>query len=941
VLTVNEVTSRSRAKDYYSAGDYYQETIGNWGGQLAAEWGLTGQVTQDPFNALVDGRHPVTGRRLTAGRRDDSRVGYDFTVSLVKSASIVRAFAGEDLGRQMDAARDDAVACMMAEVEADMHCRERRDGADYDVTTGNLIYAAFNHTTARPVDPKKFLARFAGKDDWPDWLQEAGGKIPPDMDDHVHILVMNVTKSPDGRLLAGQFGNLKKDAEYYSALFDARYAANLQKLGFSLEKSGGKRWEIAGITPEMIEKFSKRKQEIDAEARRRGITDAREKGELGAKTRSNKDKTLTREELLAAWREQLSDEDRDALAAVYRGRGHNGGPRVSALEAVAFAVEHCFYREAVISEKQLVATALLYGLGDVTAGQVRAEFEGHGVILSERDGRLMATTKEAYAMERFYVNHAMYGRGCVVTPVGVPEGLERGILDDEQWHAVESLMTSCDKVQLVDSAAGVGKSTMLSVYARGMAMAGRHATYLATTTPAVDVLRQDGFEAETLAKFLLSEKMQDAATGGTVVLDEASFLGLKDAYRLFQIAKDKDISLVLLGDSRQHASVSAGGGAVMRTLREYAHIEPIRITKVKRQLNEDHRQAVELLFAGQVLDAFDILDQKLGWVHEIKDDDARYAALAAAYLDGLKSGIAWDQILVSSPTHAEGQRAVDAIRSLLRQEKLIGKDDREFTRWVSADLSDAEKADARSYRPGRVDMVQFFRRAKGHEPGTRLLVDENGVSSLPFDQPKAFQAYRKESVKFAVGDIIRFTANGRTLDGKHQIRNASRYKIAGFTDKGIRLDNGWLVARDFGHWRHGIETSHSSQSKSPQLALSAVSSRSLGVASSEMEYVDASRARLKQLTFTDDKDALRRAIQRSSLKLAAHDLVHGRTPEQAARWKRQAEASRRAMLERNRADAEALAARRRATTPQPEPPRPPSPHLDRLTQQERGFGYGR
>jgi hypothetical protein len=926
------VTSRSRAKEYYAVGDYYQESNGNFGGKLAAEWGLAGPVTQDPFNAMVDGRHPVTGGKLTARSKDDRRAGYDFTVSLVKSASIVRALAPDGLGRDMDAARDDAVAAMMAEVEADMQCRERRNGAEFDVTTGNAIYATFNHPTARPVDPKKFLARSAGKEDWPDWLKALGGKIPPDMDDHIHIFVMNVTKSPDGRMLAGQFGNLKKNAEYYSAIFDARYAANLQKLGFTLEKSGGKRWEIAGISEAMIDKFSKRKQEIDAEARRRGITDAREKGELGARTRGNKDKTLTREELLAAWRSQFSDEDKDALEAVYRGLGDNGGPRVTASEAVAFAVGHCFYREAVISEKQLVATALLYGLGDVSAGQVRAEFAGHGVIVSERDGRLMATTKAAYDMERFYVNHARAGRGEVL-PVGLPAGLDRGILDDEQWHAVESLMTSCDKVQLVDSAAGVGKSTMLSVYARGMAMAGKSVTYLATTTPAVDVLRQDGFDAETLAKFLLSDKMQDAARGGTVVVDEASFIGLRDAYRLFKAAREKDISLVLLGDSRQHASAGAGGGAVMRTLREYAHIEPIRIMKIKRQRNADHLEAVGHLAEGRVLDAFDILDKKLGWVHEVKDDDARYAAMAAAYLDGLKSGIAWDQILVSSPTHAEGQRTTDAIRSLLRQKKMIGKDDREFTQWVSADLSDAEKGDARSYRPGRVDMVQFFRRAKGHGPGSRVMVGGKGVSSLPLDQPASFQAYRKESVKFAAGDVIRFTANGRTLDGKHQIRNSSRYKIAGFTAEGIRLDNGWLVSRDFGHWRHGIETSHSSQSKTVKLSLSAVSSRSLGVGNSEMEYVDASRARLKHLTFTDDKDGLRRAIQRSSLKLAAHDLLHG------GEHYRERHRKRHNHLVRLRADE---AARSPEITPDaPEPPMPPMPHLDRLKQQKKGFGLGR
>ena len=94
---------------------------------------------------------------------------------------------------------------------------------------------------------------------------------------------------------------------------------------------------------------------------------------------------------------------------------------------------------------------------------------------------------------------------------GWPRELERGILDDEQWNAVTGLLSSCDRVQLVDSAAGVGKSTMLGVYDQGMKLAGRHVTYLATTTPAVGVLREDGFAAETVAKFLLSR--EDAGRG--------------------------------------------------------------------------------------------------------------------------------------------------------------------------------------------------------------------------------------------------------------------------------------------------------------------------------------------------------------------------------------------------------------------------------------------
>ena len=124
-------------------------------------------------------------------------------------------------------------------------------------------------------------------------------------------------------------------------------------------------------------------------------------------------------------------------------------------------------------------------------------------------------------------------------------------------------------------------------------------------------------------------------------------------------------------------------------------------------------------------------------------------------------------------------------------------------------------------------MVQFYQNAPGHKSGSRVMVGDAGAASLPLDQAAKFQAYRKETVRFAEGDILRFTANGMTQDG-HQIRNGSRYRIAGFTADGIRLENGWLVAKDFGHFKHGIETSHGSQSKTVKHAIVDESSTNFG-----------------------------------------------------------------------------------------------------------------
>ena len=364
MLTISEVTSATGAKQYYATADYYsegQETVGHWGGKLAGELGLCGKVGKVAFERMVDNLDPETGERLTARTNHYRRVGYDFTVSLNKSASIVRAFAGDGLGERMDAARDDAIAFMMAAVEADMQCRERRHGADHDIRTGNLAYAMFHHKTSRPV---------AGQ--------------PPDMNEHSHLLIFNATRRADGRILAGQFGGLKRDGEYYSALFDAIYARNLQEMGFVIDRKGGKKWEIGGITPSMIGTFSKRKDEVEDAARRLNITDPAEKAELGAKTRSKKDKQLTMPELREAWWAQLNDEERDALARVYGGQ-IAPGREVSAEQALTFAIAHLSEQKSVLDERELKAAALQYGLGCVTPELIEREMQApqHGLIADE------------------------------------------------------------------------------------------------------------------------------------------------------------------------------------------------------------------------------------------------------------------------------------------------------------------------------------------------------------------------------------------------------------------------------------------------------------------------------------------------------------------------------------------------------------------------------
>lgn len=849
MLTSYHVTSATDAKNYYSSSDYYadgQEAVGRWGGKLAERFGLAGTVDKESFDRLVDNLHPITGKRLTPRTDGDRKIAYDLTFSGPKSFSVIEGLASPEERRWLLKAFDDAVTeTLDRDIEPDMQTRVRLGGQDADRTTGNILCASFDHSTARPE----------------------GGK-PPDPHRHKHVLIFSATHDPEEkRIKAGQFGNIVRDKPYYRAAFYARLAKKLEGLGYVIDRRGDTDWEIAGVPQSVIDIFSKRTERIDNDAAEKGITDPALKAGLAAKTRGKKDKGLTPEELRAAWSAQLSDAERAALLTVYR-KGVKAGKAVTASEAVAYSLHHCLERDSAPPEREIKRVALLYGLGSVTPEAIAAELPRQGVITGEKDGRVMATTRKVHGEELFVTGFTAAGRGTVA-PVGVAKGLQRGALDDEQWAAVTGLLSSHDRVRLLDSAAGVGKTTALKAFDQGMTLAREAVTYLGTTTKAVGVLRKDGFEAETVAKFLLSEKLQDAAKNSHVVVDESSLLGHADSYKLFTIAREKNLTLTFLGDSRQHSSVAAG--SFMRLLRQYGGVCPLRISTIKRQENAEHKAAVGLMFEGKTLEGFDKIDS-LGWVREFTDADERYRAMAGEYVQARKDGESWDQILLLSPTHAEGRKAVDAVRQRLREEGLIGTEEREFTRWVAADLTEAQRGDAHSYRPGLVDMIQYHRNGKGHKSGERIELAGIDAAGLPLGQAEKFQAYRKESVAFSEGDVLRFTANGTTLDD-HQIRNGSAYRVAGFTPAGIRLENGWLISKDFGHFKPGIETSFGSQGLTVSRAIIGQSSQSFAASNMEQAYVSASRAKKQVSFYTDDKAELRHAIQRSSLKLTASDIV--------------------------------------------------------------------
>lgn len=851
MIRISQQDSAKSAKSYYASADYYsegQELVGIWGGKGASRLGLLGTVDKLSFELLCDNRSPRTGEALTVRTRTERTVGYDFTFSVPKSVSLLYAMSGDEA--ILDAFRS-AVDETMREMEAEMKTRVRRGHQDTNRTTGNMVWAEFIHTTSRPV----------------------GGVPDPQL--HAHVFVFNTTwDDKEARWKAGQFREMKRDAPYFQAAFRVRLANHLQDIGFGVARKRDD-FEIAGIPVDLLKRYSRRTTLIERVAEEKGILDPDRKAELGAETRERKGKAMSWPSLRKEWDARLTKSERETLATVHRRECAAERSTNGEAHAVDHAIEHSFVREAVMPERMLLTEALKRGLGSVTVEDAAKELHLRPLVRSSMDGRDMATTKEMLALESRLVDFATNSRGRC-RPLGDPKRpCSREWFNEGQKAAVAHIIGSRDRVMVIRGVAGTGKTTLEQEIGEALAETHRPVVALAQSVKASrEVLRNEaGFaNADTVARFLKDQGMQQSARDGVILVDEASLLGTREMLQVFDVAQDVNARVILVGDRKQHRSVAAG--EPLKLLEQRAGLPVAEVTEILRQQG-DYKKAAKALSEGHADEAFDELD-KLGWIKQVADKD-RYKQLASSYLSAVaekKSNGAHKSALVVSPTHAEGKRVTGAIRDELKaQGKLTSE--RTVTAWVPVHLTDAQKSDPTEYSLG--ELVQFQQNAKGFKKGSRLVVSES--ETPPTDLANRFEVYRPVQIALGVGDRVRMTAGGKTKDGKHRLSNGSLMTIQGFTKQGdLIVDHGWVVDRNFGHVAHGYAvTSHASQGVTVDKVFVALASESVPATNQRTAYVALTRGKEQAQIFTDDRNELLRAMSRSDDPVSASELVDARS----------------------------------------------------------------
>ena len=882
MLRMNPLASAKKAEWYYakSDGGYYLQpgdARQEWVGKGAKLLGLAGAPEPEQFKRLLNGLDPRTGGQLTALLVDDRVAGCDVNVHCPKGVSSAINGGDARLVEAFWAAAHEAVA----DLERSATTRVRKGGKDADRITGNLVGFAVSHHEGRPTK----------EDGMPDWHE------------HIHIVLFNLTKDPvENQWKAVKFRALLDRKKLFDRCFNLRFSSKAAALGYEVETlykpdgKGGrayKGWDIKanpGFEKEWASlngKNSRRTKEVEERAEKivaamkERDPDAPDrlsavaKDKLGATSRLGKRTDKTLDDYREYWDSRITPEERRARAYII-GRamqGKNPKPEKLAAQAMEYAIAHHFERSSVVEFRDLAVTAMEKSMGAARVEDFEPEaWRKHGLLFAGSK----VSTQAVLDQEQRIIGFARAGKGtCRPLAADVQVGLEK--LSDEQKAAVRHVWDSTDRVMLIRGSPGSGKTTMMTP---ALARLGVPAVLLAPSSDASrGQLRKEGFsEANTVASFLCGDaKMQEKARGGIIWVDESGLLAINDLDRLCTLAKELDARIVLQGDPSQHKAVQRHGN-MLTVLEDYAGLPVAKLTKIQRQKGE-YARIVEAVRDGKMKKGAALLG-KLGWIVEGGNShDALVAAYAKAIEEKKPSGEK-KTVLVVNPTHKDGDALSQALRAVRKAKGLITGDEKTFPQLTALGWTKAQQGDPSQYSGGEV--IQFFRNSGKFRAGDRVKASEL-LPELANVKPEHFAVYGEGEVNFAVGDTVRITANGRDAAGEHRLDNGRIDEIRGFTPSGdIVLANGWVVAKDYAHIKHGlVQTSPATQSKTEDVVLTAMNKASLGAMGAEQALVTISRGRERGMIFTDlSREELLEAIARGDNRMSATELFH-RKPEAA------------------------------------------------------------
>jgi conjugative relaxase-like TrwC/TraI family protein len=529
------------------------------------------------------------------GKRVNERVqAFDHCFSSPKSVSLLAAGSGPQVRRLLADGRAEALTVAIGFLEQHgIGIRRDHNGTDRQQAVGGLVAVAFEHRMSRAGDPNS----------------------------HTHVLVQNTAQGPDGRWTALDSDRLYAQLMAADHLYlAAERAALTQRLGVRWgpvdERSGAA--EIIGLDDRtLIERFSKRSEQIDQWLDTHGLSGIKASSAAAVATRAPKDYRESEESVYARWGAELAEQGvgERQLAAVCsggRGRPATRTELAAALDGLAgldglTGQASTFTRTDVVdalAKRLPVAPSAQEALTQVEAAADR--FLEERAVRVARDQRLGVdrfSTPELLRLERHLVDGATgrTGEGCAV----VRSELVRQVLDrhasagEDQVAMVRDLTQGGAGVAVVIGRAGSGKTWALGLAREAFELDGYRVLGCAPTGIATVGLAEEGFtDARTVDRLLLDLQGGRVELDGrsVLVVDEAAMVGTRKLAPLLGQAERAGAKVVLVGDDRQFASIQAGGG--FRALR--LRLGASELTVNRRQVEAWEQRAIDDVRAGKL-----------------------------------------------------------------------------------------------------------------------------------------------------------------------------------------------------------------------------------------------------------------------------------------------------------------------------------------------------
>ncbi|NBW81512.1 conjugative relaxase, partial [bacterium] len=269
-----------QGQNYYAQENYYTQnrTVENseWKGIGAQRLGLRGNIAARDFQTLLEGFAPRSRQKLSGDGDTNSaehRAGLDLTFSAPKSVSLA-AFVGHD-ARLEDAHREAVKTALKIAEERYSQTRTGNKQSRGTETTGNFVIATFHHDTSRAKDPQL----------------------------HTHCVVINAVQRADGNWRSLHNEALYQNSKFLGLVYQNELACRVQQIGYSIEVRNNGTFEIAGYKEEQLERFSKRREQLEE----LGVENQKQARSAVMKDRPKKGPDIPREELNKVWQKEAHE----------------------------------------------------------------------------------------------------------------------------------------------------------------------------------------------------------------------------------------------------------------------------------------------------------------------------------------------------------------------------------------------------------------------------------------------------------------------------------------------------------------------------------------------------------------------------------------------------------------------------------------------------------